>query len=74
MNLRTKTIAGLAALGLGAALYQPAAADSDQAEHLFGLDHRSMLEIISRHDTPGDDGTTEQHLVFDLSDNEIPSG
>jgi len=71
MNLQTKTIAGLAALGLGAALFQPAAAGSDQAEHLFGLEHKSMLEIISRHDTPGDDGN---HLVFDLSAQEIPSG
>lgn len=74
MNRRTNTIAALAALGLGAALFQPAAADSGQSEHLFGLDQRTMLEIVSRHDTQGEDGSTENHLIFDLSAQEVPSG
>jgi hypothetical protein len=47
------------------------AADTDQAEHLFGFEQRNVVEIVSRHDA---DAGGEQRLVFDLSRKEVPSG
>ena len=62
-------LAGIALAGLVVGSPDLAVADPDQAEHRFGFKQENILEIVARHDMGAD-----EHLVFDLSAHEIPSG